>query len=411
MNESGIKKHSDKVDDLATNNEGLLNNATSTQRTMQIEGSEGDNRESEEDNIEESEREDEVIQRVILPKDIHIIPKPLSLDNILKRIKREKINFFTEYQRLPNLWDNIKKSRFIESILLRLPLPVFYFYGDETEGEWEVIDGLQRLSTIKDFVIDNNLILTNLEYLKDLHGLTFSQLPGELQTRIEEATITAYIITPNTPEEVKYTLFRRINTAALILKPQEIRHALNQGLPANLLKELSQEIVFKIATGNKIPNDRMQDREFVNRFVAYYLKGYEAYKPDLDTFLNDGLAEVKKLDSEGVQLLKKAFIESMKRAKAIFENHSFRKRYSIYDYRKPLNKALFDVWSYHLAKISDEEANDLIGRRDILKEKFITVMNNSRFDDAVSFSTGDPVKVNYRFSEIGRIIQETLNQL
>ncbi|MBI5913876.1 MAG: DUF262 domain-containing protein, partial [Bacteroidetes bacterium] len=294
--------------------------------------------------------------------------------------------------------------------LLRLPLPVFYFYGHEDEGSWEVIDGLQRLSAIKEFVIDKKLVLTNLEYLKNLKDLNFDQLTSELQIRIEEATITAYIITLNTPEEVKYTLFRRINTAALTLTPQEIRHALNQGTPANFLKELAQEEAFKKATCGKIPKNRMGDRDFVNRFVAFFVKGYEDYKPDLDTFLNDGLAEIKKKKPEELKKVKTAFINSMQYAAEVFGNDAFRKRYQVSDDRKPLNKALFDVWSYYFAKLTDSQSKLLVQRKEVLKEKFINLMNQAKFNRSVSSATGDPDNVKHRFSEIGKIIRETLEE-
>ncbi|MEM6298760.1 MAG: DUF262 domain-containing protein, partial [Bacteroidota bacterium] len=212
------------------------------------------------------------------PNDIKIDVKNLTIQHIIERLEHHEINFFTDYQRMPDLWDDGKKSRLVESVLLNLPLPSFYFDGNKDDS-WDIVDGLQRVSTINHFVrgIENEygnrdkLVLQELEFLKQYDGFTFEELPRPLQRRFKAFSISVYVIQQGTPIQVKYNLFKRINTAGLILSPQEIRHALNQGIATEFVKELAETEAFKQATDNIIRSDRMQDRDFTNRFLGFYL--------------------------------------------------------------------------------------------------------------------------------------------
>ena len=116
------------------------------------------------------------IERPFNPKEINIKSKTMSLDNIIKRIRESEIDMAPDFQRKGDLWTPDKQSRLIESMLIKLPLPAFYFDGTEDE-KWLVVDGLQRLSAIKNFVVDENLRLQGLEFLENINGKTFSELP------------------------------------------------------------------------------------------------------------------------------------------------------------------------------------------------------------------------------------------
>ena len=179
---------------------------------------------------------------------ISIMPKTLSVETIVKKLKYKEIDLDTEFQRKRSLWTETVKSQLIESLMIQLPIPPMYFDARDT-NKWKIIDGLQRLCTLNEFLLEKKWRLTNLEYLADYNNCIMDDLPRIYQRRIEEGQLAFYLILPETPEEVKYSLFKRINTPGLKLEPQEIRHALFQGKATKLLKELAETELFRKATG------------------------------------------------------------------------------------------------------------------------------------------------------------------
>lgn len=344
------------------------------------------------------------------PKKIDITTKSLSLDILIKRLKAEpaEIDLSPAFQRYSDLWDDEKQSRLIESILIKFPLPAFYFDGSD-DTKWLVVAGLQRLSSLRNFVILNKLKLKGLQFLKGLNGMTFEDLHRSSQRLIEETQITAYVINAGTPDEVKFNIFQRINTGGLTLNSQEIRHASNQGVPAEFMAELADLEEFKIATDKALSPKRMIDREFVTRFLAFYLRPHNDYIPDLDTYMNAAMSELKKTDKQQRQKIKSDFIQSVLLAKSIFGKWAFRKADEYPEKRKPINKALFETWSVSLAKLDENQRKKLEIRKEILFQKLIQLVNaDSNFFDSITVSTGSKSNVSYRFSSIEKIIQETL---
>jgi hypothetical protein len=154
----------------------------------------------------------------------------------------------------------------------------------------------------------------------------------------------------------------------------------------------------------------MEDRDFANRFLAFYLLGYENYKPDLDSFLSIGLAKVKDLDQDDIKIIKSNFEKSMSTAISIFGNDAFRKRKSRNDRRKPINKALFEVISVQLAVLSDTQRSILIKRKSKLITKFIALQNRSdeKFWRSITSGTAQKEFVEQRHKDFKELIREVL---
>lgn len=353
--------------------------------------------------------DDVVITTPFDPSKIRVESKNTQMDALIKRIKNNEINLAPDFQRLAGIWNDIAQSRLIESMLIKIPLPAFYMDATD-DDQWLVVDGLQRLTTIRRFVVEEKLVLSGLEFLSEYNGMKFSELPRSFQRRIEETDIVLYLIQPGTPVNVKFDIFRRINTGGEPLSAQEIRHALNQGIVTRFLKDLADSEEFKLATDFGVSAKRMDDRECVLRFLAFTFFSPEKFESDnFDQFLNSAMAYANDLDELALRRYEDAFKASMRLASKLFGNDAFRKRYAPNDNRYPINKALFEAWSVHLGNIRDEFADQLVIRKELLKKKFIYLMNNDNdFDLAISQGTGSISRVRYRFKQIENIITETL---
>ena len=106
------------------------------------------------------------------PSKIDIDMKNMELSSIIERLKYNEINMNTNFQRKSGLWTNVQKSQLIESLFLRIPIPAFYFDGG-IKDNWLIIDGLQRITALKEFVIDESLSLSGLEFFQDLEGMKY----------------------------------------------------------------------------------------------------------------------------------------------------------------------------------------------------------------------------------------------
>ena len=361
----------------------------------------------------EIEKEDlghDVITKPYDPEKIKIDHQNVNLGFLLEKLAYEEIDLMPDFQREGDLWDNIKKSQLIESILLGLPLPSFYFSVDPKTDKWQVVDGLQRLSTFQTFWVEKKLRLEGLEFLDVYDGKSFNDLTRADLRKISGFKVNLYVIEKETPKEAKFLIFKRVNTGGLILTPQEMRHALNQGIPADFVKELSQLESFKMATDNRIPSKRQEDRDFVNRFVAFYLLGYqEGYRGELDTFLNDGMAKLDLISQEDRDKIKAAFNDAMKVSHTIFDNDAFRKRYVLNERRKPISKAVYDSISVNIAWLSKPDRIKLTNKKDLLKNKLIDLFNSDqRFHRSITTATGQKANVVYRFERIKTLFNEIL---
>lgn len=267
----------------------------------------------------------EAITKPFNPNEIDVDISTVNLGSLIEQLENDEIDLQPDFQRVTDVWDNVKKSRLIESILLGLPLPSFYFSEDPVSQKLSIIDGLQRICSIRDFVLEKEepLKLEGLQFLKNFEGLTFSQLERPEVKRIKSLKITMNTLRKGTPLDVKYIIFQRVNTAGVPLTPQEMRHALNQGPAAIFIKDLADMESFKKATNYSVDSKRMQDRDFVNRFIAFYI-GYEDYMGDLDMFLNDKMGELNKMTSEQRDDIRVSFDKAMKCCYAIFEKDTFR---------------------------------------------------------------------------------------
>ncbi len=352
----------------------------------------------------------EEITKPFNPNEIDVDISTVNLGSLIDQLENDEIDLQPDFQRVTDVWDNVKKSRLIESILLGLPLPSFYFSEDPVSQKLSIIDGLQRICAIRDFILkkDEPLKLEGLQFLKNFEGMTYSQLARPEVKRIKSLKITMNTLRKGTPLDVKYIIFQRVNTAGIPLTPQEMRHALNQGPAAIFIKELADMESFKKATNYSVESKRMQDRDFVNRFIAFFI-GYQDYMGDLDMFLNDKMGELNKMTSEQRDDIRVSFDKAMKCCYEIFKKDTFRKRYKQEDRRKPISKSVYDTLSVNIAWLSDEEQLMLLKNAEAFKTGMIRLFNDERFNFSISTGTGQKYNVDLRFTMVKSLIKEIIS--
>ena len=334
-----------------------------------------------------------------------------TIDLLVKRIRHNEINLSPDFQRKGGIWTDEAQSRLLESILIRIPLPAFYVDATN-EDNWLVVDGLQRLTALKRFIVDDSLALRGLEFLHQWEGKLFRELPRSYQRRIEETGVTIFAIQKGTPDEVKFNIFKRINTGGLPLSPQEIRNALNGQRVREFILKLVQSNEFKLVTRDSIQDKRMADRECVTRFLAFMRQNPSDYnRKDFDAFLNRVMSD---LDNPSVTSdrelaeLESQFYAAMNRARLIFGQYAFRKFFGRQYRLMPINKAIFEIWSVSLANLSAEDAGLLIDRKNQILDRFAELMHQDEFAQDVSQGTGSPPRLHRRFSAITKLIRGVL---
>lgn len=337
------------------------------------------------------------------PTAIKIDTKNPTIDLIIKRIDQQEIDLNPDFQRNSGIWDRARQSRLIESLLLRVPIPVFYMAADR-EDRWQVVDGLQRLDTLKKFILDKELTLHGLEYLKDFEKYSYDGLPRPMQRRIDETQLSCHIIQPGTPPTVMFNVFKRINTGGMPLLPQEIRHALNPGDAREFINSLAKDQTFLEATDHSVSPKRMADRECVLRFVAFY-RNLEEYDGNLDDFLVMAMKSLNDTSNGQRMLLWEHFRNAMRLAIELFGSDAFR-RPSTDTRRKPINKPLFESWSVNLAYIREPRMRDrLIERKEQVKKGFAMLMKNKDFEQSISIGTQWGTRVRIRFGRIEELLR------
>ncbi|MFI0235195.1 DUF262 domain-containing protein [Streptomyces sp. NPDC016845] len=340
------------------------------------------------------------------PEQIRVNTKQFSLRNALDMIEDGSLELAPDFQR-GRVWKPVQKSRLIESVLLQIPLPAFYF-AEDTDGLMRVVDGLQRLSTIHDFVRGGDTYgfpLKGLEYLQGaVEGKRFEDLPAPWKRRIYNTQIVTNVIDPTTPTDVMYDIFKRINTGGTPLNAQEIRHCMSKESSRNILRDMTSTEEFNAATNNMGGHIRMNDREMALRFAAFWLMGTEGYAKyaAMDPFLQRTTTLLDSVDEPDsrIQELMSAFRTAMTNARLVFGDQAFRKWPLESTGRNPINRALFEAWSITLAKY---ETADLKRRREAIVDAARFLMTNDyQYLEAITSSTGDVRRVMLRFDVTGR---------
>ncbi len=328
--------------------------------------------------------------------DVMVRSETRTVSDVVKRITAGRYILDPDFQR-DFIWDADKQSKLIESCVMRIPLPVFYV-AEMTDGRVAVVDGLQRLSTFTRF-LRNDLKLGGLGDAHPINGLTFQQLPINLQERIEDTQITVYILDKEAPDRARLDIFERVNSG-VPLSRQQMRNAIYNGPATRWLARMADSSAFQKATAGSLNRKTMRDREAINRFASFKLLGWQAYTSgDMDEFLADGLRRMNRMTDDELGALGDSFERAMTLSSDLFGKHSFRKSLkenAVFTARTVLNISLFDALSVAFAQGHFDKAD-----YPAISSRIVALLHNYDFEEAITRSTNStyPVKTRFRLAE------------
>lgn len=357
------------------------------------------------------EPEDNSIEDIHGPFDPNAIDVDISVVNLgslLEQLEYNEIDLQPEFQRESDVWTQVKKSRLIESVLLGLPLPSFYFSEDPETNKLLVVDGLQRLCAFSDFCITKKLKLKGMQFLTGLEGWTYDKLDRTQIRRIKSLKVTLNTLRKNTPQRVKLVIFQRVNTAGVPLTSQEMRNALYQKKATDLLKRMVKLDSFRKATGGKIPSKRMTDCDFANRFVAFYLYRKE-YDGNLDEFMGDALENINRMSQQEIDSIHDTFDRSMTICYRLLGNTAFKRP----DPQKPnsflkTNKAIFEVLSVSIAHLTENEQEILVQKKNRFQNEIYSLFKDEDFIKSITSGTAKTPQVEYRHTKVQQLIKQVI---
>lgn len=286
-------------------------------------------------------------------KTLNLYPIDYPFETLVARINADKPklllnpDFQRKYKWDKHGWE--RSSRFIESCLMRIPLPSCYFAEDK-DGRHIVIDGVQRLTTIVKFINDD-FALEGLTTFKELEGKKFSQL-GEYRSEIEATTIRCIVLRKENPQSLIREIFSRLNQGAVSLSDQEIRHALYPGRFDDLLKKLANiDQIKKFGKGpsSESEKDSLEAEEQVLRYFAFS-GDLSNYGDRLSRFLDDFMASKQDIDATEIELLENAFSKSLKNCLAVFKETAFK---DMSKTRTKQSMVYYDLLMHSLGSLTD----------------------------------------------------------
>ncbi len=358
------------------------------------------------------------------PEKIKVRRDIYSVRHIFEMIEDDKaIDLNPEFQRY-FVWDKTQQSQLIESLLLGLPIPLFYF-AENNDRSFTVVDGLQRLTTLHNFM-RNEFALKGLEYLgRECNGLYFKLdlekgitaekiLIRPMSRRIEQTQLVVNVIEASSPAQAKFDIFKRINTGGKHLNNQEIRNFVATPSTRKMLHNMVHTELFREVTGGSDLAKRMDDQELALRFIGFKLvrQGYIEYNGNMNSFLNaivDFLNGMKEWD---LKHWVNSFEIALKNCQYLFGEYAFRKclpqHLEAGARRQLINKSLFTTWTVVLSE------RDV--RRDIKPGSFAYIQaeelaSKNEFYENVTNRTNDRTIIEKVFEIVASIASNHLPKL
>lgn len=362
--------------------------------------------------IEEEKEEVSPLDEIGDIKEAFIVSADWTIETIYSQIKKSNIDLNPSFQRR-DVWSNAKKSRLIESILLRVPIPqIILAEKKDSPRKFLVLDGKQRLLTIKQFM-NGDLKLSNLLVLTQYNGKKVTDIFGEDLSEFENETLRAIFIRNWPSTSYLYAVFNRLNTGSTPLSAQELRISLFPGPFTQFLTEKSSDPLILKLLNLKKPDSRMRDVELLLRYFAF--KNFsDKYTGKLKIFFDQTIDKLNVFWHENKEALIRGqfeeFISSINFVNDIFDEKSFT-RLDTEESKRKFIKPIYDFLTYYF---SDTEVRNAVTSIEDYKNKLISnyaqLFQNVQFNQHLTSHTSDLVATKYRFKEFEKVLNNLFEE-
>lgn len=356
----------------------------------------------------------------------------ISFGELISLYKNEELIIRPEYQRLFR-WSAKQKTALIESIILAIPIPPI-FVSEDKDGVWELVDGLQRVSTFISFFGDLSKTVTEILYrsvdeeefeesseegsstqtltignkwsleagglVKNLEGFNIDTLPPNLKINLKRAVCRVEILRGESSTAMKYELFKRLNSGGSKLTPQEIRNAIYRGINPKLNEltlELSQNGFFKKLTDlSEMKKQELYDQELVLRFIAF-LNNTENVNENTEKFLNKFMEDSVKNEAFDFEMYRNIFIKVLTLIDSIDNDKIFRNNRNLFV------PAEFEGITIAVAQNIDTYENNI----ELLKTNIAVLKSDEKFRQLSGSSSNSKSRIKNRLHRANEIFKVT----
>lgn len=331
--------------------------------------------------------------------------------------KRGQLILQPDFQR-QYVWDRKKASRLVESVLLRVPLPIIYLSQQPDRKEY-VIDGQQRLTSLFSFIdgrfpSGEPFKLTGLTAFEELNKLGFADIGEDFQNRIERYSVRTVTLLSQSDSDLKFEIFERLNTGSEPLNDMELRNCVYRGSYNRLLKDLAAEPDFQTLLKLRGPDKRMRDVEFVLRFASFFHATYLKYRAPMKRFYNHDMETYQNISDADAEKLRAGFKNALFLVRSLLGvDHAFKRYYPGTPSNpnggwepKKFNASLYDVL---MGVLWDKDRNQVMAALDCLREGWIQLLaHNPQFIEAITLGTSSEEMVKARFDLARRWVDDIL---
>jgi len=366
---------------------------------------------------------DDIIEDVqaVNYENITVYSRDWTVETINNQITQSNIDLNPGFQRR-NAWNDQKRSRLIESLIIGVPIPEIVLAEDPNRKKsFLVIDGKQRLLTVVGY-FDPNIPywtrkdLTGLKARPDLNGVSYEQLKTlpdyvDAHRSLLNADIRCTVISNYDQNDILYDIFYRLNTGSVPLSTQELRQVLNKGDFANqLIARTNQLLPIHRVLNLEEPDPRLRDVEIVLRFLAFEAFGTQ-YHGNLKRFLDDAMRNLSQEWDRNRTRIENAFHifdQATQRAISVLTEKKVGRKYSVGRWETRFNKSVFEVELYYFTRIPDVAINN--DTNHVFIEGFQQLCeNNARFKSSIEATTKTNENYVIRFEAVRDLVNRAYN--